>query len=549
VRGKGSGRTIAGYALLLLCEFVCVHSATVFSQAGPSLRGQFDFFNILLLAAELLVFVLGALLRGGFSWRAYRVFIGVAFLVAVIGLACAFALNIWMDASLTGVQLIGVQPDSAQADGISSSAALLPTAQSGALLALLGVAAVGMGLGIAVFNLAWARVFSTLGSREIYRQVIFSYLLGLVLYLLLTFLPAAAVVPLVVVALTGSIVLFSLNTRALNTGALTAGTLNAEAPGEDRAVGDATDAGETVRLAKGAGPEEPTGTGEAALPRATLKRLARLLWRPILCTAAFSFMSGLMSQVSAQGRLPLESFQQVSILASLIVVGILLLPALLLSKPLDITTAYRIALPISAAGFMLLPFVWDTLFGLTNVLTNMGLMTVSIILWCMLAATTRQTHLAARVVFGACLALIIGARLSGKVLGFVFETHLTQSFLSLAAVALVSIYLLSMVSLVLLKGQRLTRGHEAEGEGLRVVTWGEDRYRERCGHIAHAADFTPRELEVLLLLGQGRSIANISSSLFVSENTAKSHIRSIYRKLGVHSKQELIDLVTAALDD
>jgi DNA-binding CsgD family transcriptional regulator len=262
-----------------------------------------------------------------------------------------------------------------------------------------------------------------------------------------------------------------------------------------------------------------------------------------------------MSQVSAQRRLPLESFQQVSVLASLIVVGILLLPMLFSPRPLDIVAAYRIALPIAAAGLTLLPFAGDTLFGLSNVLTNMGLMTLSIILWCLLAATVRQNRLNAPAVFGASLAVVIGAQLFGTVLGFTFESRLTQSFPSLTAVALASFCLLSLVSLVLLNGRGPKRSPKAAEElppapraRPRVIVWGDDRYRESCARLAQAADFTPREAEVLPLLGQGRSVANISSTLFVSENTTKSHIRAIYRKLDVHSKQELIDLVTAALD-
>jgi DNA-binding CsgD family transcriptional regulator len=135
----------------------------------------------------------------------------------------------------------------------------------------------------------------------------------------------------------------------------------------------------------------------------------------------------------------------------------------------------------------------------------------------------------------------------GKLLGFVYESHLTQSFLSLAALALASIYLLSMVSLVFFKRQRFAHGHREEGEGLKIVVWGEDRYQECCQRLAQAAGFTARELEIFLLLGQGRSIANVANSLFVSENTAKSHIRSIYRKLDVHSKQELIDRIGDSL--
>jgi DNA-binding CsgD family transcriptional regulator len=503
-----SGRVALGYALLLLCEFICVHSATIFAQTSLPARGQLDLFGILILAAELVVFVAGACLWRWFSKRAQHLLIGAACLLMIAGLACVFLLG--------------------ALDGIGQ----------GQIVRLLVVAAITLGLGLAVCNLAWAQVFSTFGSKELYRQVIFSYLIGLLLYLLLVLMPAAVVVSLAAIAIMGSAILFALvavSPAASEVSAKTAMPAATAAPAASQA------------------PKAPAAPAASQAPKASAssrfapKRVARLLWRPVLCTAGFSFMSGLMSQISAQGRLPLESFQQTSILASLIVVGILLLPALILSKPPNIITAYRIALPISAAGFMLLPFVWDTLFGLANVLVNMGLMVVSIILWCMLAATTAQTRVPAQVVFGACLAVITGTRLLGKVLGFVYTGYLTQDFLSLAAVALVSIYLLSMISLLFSKGQRFTQGHEADGEGLKVVIWGEDRYRECCGHIARSANFTPREFEVFLLLGQGRSIANISQSLFVSENTAKSHIRSIYNKLGVHSKQELIDLVSASL--
>jgi DNA-binding CsgD family transcriptional regulator len=487
-----------GYALLLLGEFACVHSATVFVQANPLIREQFDLFSILLLAAELVVFVLGACLWRVLDRRARQWFIGLACLLVTLG--------------LVGVFLLGTRGD---------------TPWQGVLWPLLGVSAVGLGLGFALYNLVWARVFSVLGARELYRQVIFSYLLGLLFYLLLTFMPAGAVIPLVIVALLGSAILLSLSLSTL---------------GGRRTANAAATAGAAATAATAA-------TMNTAKPsRASVGRAVRLLWRPVLCTAAFGFMSGLMSQVSAQGRLPLESFQQTSILASLVIVGILLLPVLFLSKPPDITAAYRIALPIAAAGFMLLPFVWDTLFGLTNVLVNMGLMAVSIILWCTLATAVAQTRLPVQVVFGSGLAIIVGVRLLGKSLGFIYESSLAQSFLSLAAVALVSIYLLSMVSLLFFRGQRSARGQEAEGEDAQIVVWGGDRYQECCRHIAHEADFTPRELEMLLLLGQGRSVANISSSLFISENTAKSHIRNVYRKLDVHSKQGLIDLINNSLE-
>ena len=35
----------------------------------------------------------------------------------------------------------------------------------------------------------------------------------------------------------------------------------------------------------------------------------------------------------------------------------------------------------------------------------------------------------------------------------------------------------------------------------------------------------------------------MAEALFVSENTVKSHCKNLYRKLGVHNRQEVFDLV------
>lgn len=59
--------------------------------------------------------------------------------------------------------------------------------------------------------------------------------------------------------------------------------------------------------------------------------------------------------------------------------------------------------------------------------------------------------------------------------------------------------------------------------------------------FAAMCDMTEREAEVLQLLLEGRSAPFISDTLFISENTTKTHIRHIYQKAGVNSKQELID--------
>lgn len=50
---------------------------------------------------------------------------------------------------------------------------------------------------------------------------------------------------------------------------------------------------------------------------------------------------------------------------------------------------------------------------------------------------------------------------------------------------------------------------------------------------------TTREQEVLHILATGRSYQEISTALFISVETVRTHIRNIYRKLQVHSWTEL----------
>jgi len=51
---------------------------------------------------------------------------------------------------------------------------------------------------------------------------------------------------------------------------------------------------------------------------------------------------------------------------------------------------------------------------------------------------------------------------------------------------------------------------------------------------------TGREIDVLKLLGKGRSNKEIGSALFISETTVKSHVRSMFTKLQVTSRTEAI---------
>jgi DNA-binding NarL/FixJ family response regulator len=51
---------------------------------------------------------------------------------------------------------------------------------------------------------------------------------------------------------------------------------------------------------------------------------------------------------------------------------------------------------------------------------------------------------------------------------------------------------------------------------------------------------TPQELRVAAAVQRGASMRDIAADLFLSPKTVEFHLRQIYRKLGVHSRTQLI---------
>ena len=70
-----------------------------------------------------------------------------------------------------------------------------------------------------------------------------------------------------------------------------------------------------------------------------------------------------------------------------------------------------------------------------------------------------------------------------------------------------------------------------------------DPVRSRCERLARIHGLSDREFDVLELLAKGHTRVSVAKRLYVSENTVRVHVKNIYAKLGIHSKQQLIDLV------
>jgi PAS domain S-box-containing protein len=84
-------------------------------------------------------------------------------------------------------------------------------------------------------------------------------------------------------------------------------------------------------------------------------------------------------------------------------------------------------------------------------------------------------------------------------------------------------------------GVRLTRGGHVVGVFGQVPQWSTEREaREPHPHL------TPRQAEVLHLLEDGHSTAQIAGELHLSQETVRNHVRHLLRALGVNSRLEAV---------
>lgn len=97
-------------------------------------------------------------------------------------------------------------------------------------------------------------------------------------------------------------------------------------------------------------------------------------------------------------------------------------------------------------------------------------------------------------------------------------------------------------------GSREAADDEEDEVDETITPSGKTPWRICVQRTAEKYALSPRETEVLFLIAKGRNAEYVQSALQVSSHTAKSHIANIYRKMGIHSAQELLDVVDSERD-
>lgn len=144
---------------------------------------------------------------------------------------------------------------------------------------------------------------------------------------------------------------------------------------------------------------------------------------------------------------------------------------------------------------------------------------------------------------GARVANVLGLA-AGYTMGFfAYGRGLGQGMANSLAVLLVLLFVLIVLAAFLFQDRYPSEAFASSSEVNFEREADRLSWRDRCNLLAGQIGLSPRQTEVLVLLSRGHNTKYIEEQLVISNHTAKSHIYHIYQKAGVHSKQEIIEML------
>jgi DNA-binding CsgD family transcriptional regulator len=288
-----------------------------------------------------------------------------------------------------------------------------------------------------------------------------------------------------------------------------------------------------------------------------LRMLPHAFWKMVAVVVLFSFLASMVrASVVNANALPitLEGNDVLQLLRFAVMLLFVYLAIDERADRFDFGKLYSLLIVAMVVAIALLPIFEGSADG-WSILVYFISSVFEFIVWCLLAFIVFQKRISPLIVYGFGR----GALMLGCGLGWLFGVSClpvvvasvgpTAFFLVCAGTVLVLVSalfserdfnrLFSSVS-----ETALTLGNLME-EGL-----GEEKKDGKRGRFGSALDalakrygLSAREAEVMRFLAMGRGSDYIAEELSVSLNTARTHTHNVYVKLGIHSRQELIDLM------
>lgn len=266
----------------------------------------------------------------------------------------------------------------------------------------------------------------------------------------------------------------------------------------------------------------------------------RIPGKLIALISLYYFVAGLGAGI---GGSPTDLYTSIS---SVAISTLLLVAVVFFSDKFDLALIYRSPIVLLVSTLFLLPFAGTITGDVLFLSTALSFEIFSAVIFLLLCDISKNFSIPAVVLFGTSEATVIFRSL-GNLAGSSLEEGAIMPNASQTILMLFGLALLIITTLLLFAGRDLSTkwGVTLFGKG-KISTDKEEqeRYVQRCNYVAKEYRLTPREKEVLVLLGKGQSISQVCKSLSIAKGTAKAHTDHIYQKLGINSRKQLLDMLS-----
>lgn len=264
----------------------------------------------------------------------------------------------------------------------------------------------------------------------------------------------------------------------------------------------------------------------------SLRRLASVIWLPATGLLLYAFM------MSVRKYYLFDSFESEFFGGFIAAVCIVPLCFIKSDKPL-LSLVYKIIVPIAAGAIIIL-----NSFPLNSFLQSAGTVCLYVVLSFLavfaLASLIGITHageFTPPFLFG--IALFLGALISVIGVGAANLFPAFEGYDSMLLVMTSVFFSAILISLGFEAWRALSKPHEDIAASSSL----QENLDTRCEALSKRCGLSRRESEIIRFMGRGHNPVFIAKTLLISESTARSHVRNIYRKVSVSSREELLQLI------
>ena len=290
--------------------------------------------------------------------------------------------------------------------------------------------------------------------------------------------------------------------------------------------------------------------GNSAQTRGTLPHKAAA---PLLAIAVFvlvcSTIIGIFSRTASMS-FPYDAYEQRHIF--LLVFSVLFIACMYIAtrRPHLRAMIWGAMLLLVVTG-MFLPIVYGESFLTSGIdILVVGRLLIWLLYWALLVEVARREHHSMSTLMGGFFLAVRGTScIMTDLLHYALPVELVSAIGSSPVMICVELALLGCSFGIIGFTAESASSYENGAAAASTHMAADTCRKQTCQALSSAFHLTDSETTILEYLSMGYTMQRIAELQYISQNTVRSHVKGLYRKLDCHSKQEVIELINKGMKE